>query len=214
VHNVSCQKYQDALVALARREGEAGDYDHARAHMEECASCRRRFSEQQALTARLRALAEASRHERPSDALEARLMAVFDEERTRATSPALAEVRPGAWLRWRPAAAAAVLVIGAAAWWLASRTPPTPPPLPAAPVAAVIELTGFQALPQAAALPDFDSGEVVRTEIAVSALPVYGVEIPPDAPAAAVQVDLLVAQDGQPRAIRLVTDESPDSRSR
>jgi predicted anti-sigma-YlaC factor YlaD len=206
---MSCQKYQDALVALARREGDPSDHDQVRAHLDECGSCRRRFDEQEALTAGLRALAEASRHEHPSDALEAHLMASFDEERTRAAAPAA--MRPGVWLRWWLAAAAAVLAVLAAAWWQVARTPA---PLPAAPFVGVIELTGFQALPQAAALPDFDSGEVVRTEIAVSALPVYGVGIPPDAPAAAVKVDLLVGQDGQPRAIRLVPDESLDSRSR
>jgi len=209
---MSCQNYQGALVALARREGDPGDYGQVRAHLEECASCRRRFDEQQALTAGLRALAEASRHEHPTDALEASLMARFAEARTRTVAPRA--VRPGAWLRWWPAAAAAVLAIGAAAWWQATRTPPTPAPVPAAPVSGIVELTGFQPLPHSAALPDFDSGEVVRTEIAVSALPVYGVGIPLDAPAAAVKVDLLVAQDGQPRAIRLVSDESPDSRSR
>ena len=89
-----------------------------------------------------------------------------------------------------------------------------PVPLTASAPSVTIELAGFQPLPQAVGLPDFDSGEIVRTKIAVNALPVYGVRIPPDAAVAAVTVDFLVGQDGQPRMIRLVTEESQDARSR
>jgi hypothetical protein len=63
---------------------------------------------------------------------------------------------------------------------------------------------GFVSLPAAASLPDFERGEIVRLEIALAALPIYGVEIPPDAVNRPVQVDVLVGQDGHPRAIRLV----------
>ncbi len=64
-------------------------------------------------------------------------------------------------------------------------------------------------LPLAAALPDFESGEIVRLGIPVRSLPAYGLEIPPDAPPGpvAIQADLLIGQDGLPRAIRLVTAE-------
>ena len=67
----------------------------------------------------------------------------------------------------------------------------------------------FVALPGAAGLPDFESGEIVRFDIPVTALPNYGVEIPPDAATPAIQADLLIGQDGRARAIRLVsvTDE-------
>jgi hypothetical protein len=209
---MSCRKYRDALFALARQTGESEGSDDARAHLETCDSCRRQFTEQKALTAGLRAVAEASRNEQPTDALEGRLMAMFDVERAHAVVPAAAP--SGAWLRWWPAAAAAALAIGAAAWWQLAGLPRKPEPLPVRPVAGVIELTGFQPLPQAAWLPDFDSGEIVRTRIAVNALPVYGVRIPPDAAASAVTVDFLVGQDGQPRMIRLVAEDSQDARSR
>ena len=78
----------------------------------------------------------------------------------------------------------------------------------------VLRPAGFVTIPSATGLPDFESGEIVRTHIPVSSLPVYGVEIPPDAVGTPVEADLLVGQDGQARAIRLVTTDSRDSRSR
>lgn len=73
---------------------------------------------------------------------------------------------------------------------------------------------GFVALPAAATLPAFESGEIVRVEIPVTSLPVYGIAIPPEA-AGLVQADLLVGQDGQVRAARLVTNDLlQDSRTK
>ncbi len=70
---------------------------------------------------------------------------------------------------------------------------------------AVVRPVGFVALPGAAGLPDFESGEIVRIEIPLTSLPTYGIEILPDAQGSPVEADLLVGQDGQARAIRLVT---------
>ena len=70
---------------------------------------------------------------------------------------------------------------------------------------AVVRPVGFVALPGAAGLPDFESGEIVRVEIPLTSLPTYGIEILPDAQGSPVEADLLVGQDGQARAIRLVT---------
>jgi hypothetical protein len=87
---------------------------------------------------------------------------------------------------------------------------------PTARAASVQGLPPFVPLPLAAALPDFESGEIVRLGIPVRSLPAYGLEIPPDAPSGpvAIQADLLIGQDGLPRAIRLVTAdmEGPGAR--
>jgi hypothetical protein len=49
--------------------------------------------------------------------------------------------------------------------------------------------------------------------VPIATLPEYGLKIPPDAARSNVEADLLVGQDGQARAIRLVSE--PDhSRSR
>src|SRR5436190_1177393 len=66
-----------------------------------------------------------------------------------------------------------------------------------------VEPAAFTAIPAAAGLPDFESGEIVRLGIDVTALPNYGIDIPAGAQSA-VQADLLIGQDGQARAIRLV----------
>jgi hypothetical protein len=70
---------------------------------------------------------------------------------------------------------------------------------------AVVRPVGFVALPGASGLPDFESGEIVRIEIPVTSLPSYGIEILPDAQGSPVEADVLMGQDGQARAIRLVT---------
>lgn len=69
----------------------------------------------------------------------------------------------------------------------------------------LVQAEGFVMLPAAIGLPDFESGEIVRMELPLASLPAYGIEIVPDAGPAPVQADLLIGQDGQARAIRLVT---------
>ena len=59
-------------------------------------------------------------------------------------------------------------------------------------------------LPGAAGLPQFESGVIRRVELSLSSLPNYGIQIAPDASTNPIQADILVGQDGQARAIRLV----------
>lgn len=61
----------------------------------------------------------------------------------------------------------------------------------------------FVIVPGAAALPPLESGELVRMELPVSMLPALGV-VPPASAAMRVKADLIVGQDGLPRAVRLV----------
>jgi anti-sigma factor RsiW len=67
-------------------------------------------------------------------------------------------------------------------------------------------LDEFMPLPGAVGLPAFESGRVVRVDLPVSSLPAYGVDLAPDAARSEVQAEVLVGQDGQPRAIRLVSE--------
>jgi hypothetical protein len=66
----------------------------------------------------------------------------------------------------------------------------------------------FVALPGAAGLPEFESGAIVRLELALASLPSYGVDITRAGAESPVEADVLVGQDGQPRAIRLVSSDS------
>ena len=65
-------------------------------------------------------------------------------------------------------------------------------------------LAGFIPLPAAGGLPGFDSGMIVRVALPTASLPAYGLAITPES-TETVNADLLVGQDGQARAIRLVS---------
>ena len=66
--------------------------------------------------------------------------------------------------------------------------------------------SGFVELPNAGALPHMESASIVRVSLPPSALPQYGMAIVPEMTVVSIEAELLVAQDGQPRAIRLVRD--------
>jgi hypothetical protein len=68
----------------------------------------------------------------------------------------------------------------------------------------VDEFAGFIPLPAADRFPGFDSGMIVRVAIPTASLPAFGLTIAPDA-TRTVDADVLVGQDGQARAIRLVS---------
>jgi hypothetical protein len=76
--------------------------------------------------------------------------------------------------------------------------------------ARVVRPSGFVALPGSAGLPPFESGTIVRMELQLASLPAYGIDISPAADDRPVEADVLVGQDGQPRAMRLITN-SPRS---
>jgi hypothetical protein len=71
-------------------------------------------------------------------------------------------------------------------------------------VAPPAQAVGFVPLPGTSALPRFESGEIIRLELSLASLPAYGVDISGAGVDRPVQADVLVGQDGQPRAIRLV----------
>ena len=103
---------------------------------------------------------------------------------------------------WRPVAAAALLALAATmAWVIVGRSARSPAP----PAAAPLTMTEFVLWPDAAQLPTFESGHLMRMEVPVSALPSLGLA-PPSSPVGVVQADVLIGQDGLPRAVRLSPD--------
>jgi len=86
--------------------------------------------------------------------------------------------------------------------------PTRPVVRPKRPVVRVVRPSGFVALPGSAGLPQFESGTIVRMELQLAALPAYGIDISPAADDRPVEADVLVGQDGQPRAMRLITNSS------
>jgi hypothetical protein len=79
---------------------------------------------------------------------------------------------------------------------------------PNRPAARIVRPSGFVALPGSAGLPRFESGTIVRMELPVASLPAYGIDISPAADDKPIQADVLVGQDGQPRAMRLINHSS------
>jgi len=84
--------------------------------------------------------------------------------------------------------------------------------LPAEP-AADDGILRFVSLPTAIGLPEFESGRIVRVELATAMLPAFGFDVVPDSESGVVEADVLIGQDDQPRAIRFVNLKS-DSRRR
>jgi hypothetical protein len=123
------------------------------------------------------------------------LLEAFDAAQQEKRAPA---ARAGVW---RPAAAAALLALAATMAWVIIGRSGRPPAAPVTP----LTTTEFVLWPGAAELPTFESGHLMRMEVPVSALPSLGLA-PPATHAAVVQADVLVGQDGLPRAVRLSPD--------
>ena len=203
---MNCQTLRDVIVDLARGEPVGqGSTAAVEAHVEYCASCAALLARERELSAGLRALALGTAAQVSPD-VEARLRAAFADQHV-ARSFASRVARSG-WLR---AAAIVVVAAGAGIWWRSSGPAKDVDPHAGRETSpAVIFAEGFVPLPIALGLPDFESGEIIRVEIPVASLPSYGIEIAPDARRTPVQADLLVGQDGQPRAIRLVRRTTSD----
>jgi len=148
------------------------------------------------LATALRRLAQSAEVPPLDPVRERALLEAFDAAQQEKRAPA---ARAGVW---RPAAAAALLALAATMAWVMVGRPGRPP---AAPVLTPLTTTEFVLWPGAAELPTFESGHLMRMEVPVSALPSLGL-MPPATHAAVVQADVLVGQDGLPRAVRLSPD--------
>jgi len=84
---------------------------------------------------------------------------------------------------------------------------PAQPPRRHRPAPQAVRPTGFVALPGSGGLPEFESGTILRLELSLASLPSYGVDITGAGGDRPVEADVLVGQDGQPRAIRLVSSD-------
>jgi hypothetical protein len=236
---MTCQDCRDALI-----DGGASKsvVEEAHTHLSACAGCRQAVESLRALRGGLRAVAETTRDASASELLEARLLEQFralhapaavatNAARWRWVAAAAVVLVAGASLLLSPRRRDEIGGGQQALTSIREAPPPTAGAAPTPPqttrVAAettpavrrtrqphVVHPEGFVPLPIAAGLPQFESGEIVRIEIPLMALPAYGVDVPPDAADKPVQADLLVGQDGQPRAIRLVTTETHDRRSK
>ncbi len=128
-----------------------------------------------------------------SGAMEERLLRAFDNAHRRRQAGAVQRFGP----LWAAAASALLVFSGALLWDLAGRRDDREA---AAPTAPPIE---FTPLPGASGLPDLESGHIVHVEVPLAALPAYGL-IVHDATGEPIEADVLIGQDGLPRAVRVI----------
>ncbi len=185
---MSCHEHELALMDIARGAQVGGlERTAALEHVQCCSRCAALLENERALSGGLRALAATV--DMPAAAsLEQRVLGGV-------RSDPLLDAEP--WWRLALKIAAAVLLVagGLLAAWRDFSGRPRPPALPPAQVE-------FVPWPGAAALPPFESGELVRTELPASVLPALGLQ-PAAASVEKVPADLLVGQDGFVRAVRL-----------
>lgn len=184
--------FDDAILDVARGvalDAEAGAA--LRAHLAVCPDCAAKLQQDEALTRGLRALAAAA-EDGPSDEMQRVLLTAF---------AGMQPARPLIGHRWQPflaLAAAAMLVAATTAVWrgfeISRHQAPAAPARDAS--------AEFVRWPGAAALPTFESGQLVRMELPASVLPLLGLSAAPDVNGK-VQADVLVGQDGYARAVRL-----------
>jgi hypothetical protein len=153
--------------------------------------------QERALTEGLRALADRTKTTSASPHVERAVLAEMARVHDRRLAP---DATP---LRFVALAAGLLLAVTIATWLVRSDVP--------AGAAQLITPSGFIELPNIAALPEMESASIVRVSLPPSALPQYGVSIVAGMTGASVEAELLVAQDGQPRAIRLVPDSDIQS---
>ena len=151
------------------------------------------------LMAGLKALSGATRAASASPGVEEAVIAHMTVVAER-FPPGFETPRPPSLAGFVALAAGVVLMVATAMWvaysgWRDVETPRPP-------------LAGFVEVPLASSLPQLESGTIVQVTLPVSALPTYGVAIVPEMTGEAVQADLLIAQDGLPRAIRLVDNSA------
>lgn len=155
--------------------------------------------QERTLSAGLTALAATTRSVSASRHVEAAVLAEMSRVNPHTGREASTQRAAGAWL----AIAAALLLASAVGVWLAQRT--------GIGMQNDMLAAGFVAIPAAAYLPQMESGAIVRVELPLAALPSYGIQITPDMQTDSVDADLLIAQDGFARGIRIIhshTDRS------
>ena len=210
---MSCEERRDGLLDLARGASPAhgaDERDRLEAHLAGCASCHQWLEEQRALSAALGSLADHDEGGSAPDWLEGRLREAV--RRARPEAAALRGPRPDRW-RWALGAAAAASLAAASLLW---RREPTPlAPEPAEWVREAVEgedEEAFVAVTDEEALSGLDAVQVVRMRLPREAVGRLGLALSGDFEQGPVEADVLVGQDGVPRAIRLVSASSQPAR--
>jgi hypothetical protein len=207
---MNCRNVTEKIVESARHQIDLRSAEHGkqlREHTRRCTSCESRLEAEEFLTDRLKDLRDAAWSRRSSAASREMLMARF-AERNRVVS-----ISAGIRRRYWALAAAAAVLIGlfaiprphaAVQTASAEATDEISIEAPADP-----EAEGFIAVPYTPPLATGEMIRVVHTELNPAALASLGVNVDP-AWTAQLPADLLLGEDGMPRAVRVVADTGSD----
>jgi hypothetical protein len=218
---MNCHGFDELLPEIARdAELDANLRRWALDHAAGCPACAQRLEDERNLTASLRALRESDSAQAPAASCEATLLAAYRMERR-------SEVHSRRWSFAVAGAMAAsvLLLLGAAVSVWRDSIPflnPAARPVPAlaarsgaestetlfgSALAGEEEVTDFVAFYPGADLGPLDSGALVRVQVPGSALGAFGLPVAEGSEEQWVNADLLVGDDGSPRAIRFVRSE-------
>lgn len=222
---MKCAEFEAVVHDLARRELDPTVESIARAHAEACPSCACRLAEAHGLARILRtASTEARQHEAPPE-LEARLLGAFRQES--AARRGSARVRKGlGWrfvLGWAGAAAVAAALAFAVVSYgpgrrpssSATRTRPVASAAVGSTATAAAKATsaqttqaglnsGFVPVPYTGGFGPGESGVIVRVQVPRSSLAELGYPVDATQGSGMVQADMVIGEDGWPRAVRIV----------
>jgi hypothetical protein len=215
-----CDRISDKLIEKARRQMEPGA--ELRAHIRSCPPCRDNWDTQENLTAHLKAMRYSAAHLRSADSSRVLLMARFKQQKR------VREI-PARWY-WGLGVAAALIVSIVAVPDFARRAGLSSGPATLAggarsiavsdssayssdpaeirsDSAADAESEGFMAVPFVPPLATGEMLRVVHTQLNPAELASLGVSVDP-AWTTQLPADLLLGEDGMPRAVRVAEDTS------
>jgi len=224
---MTCAEFENIVHELARPDAlDKSAAVRAKFHAQTCERCANRLAQAQVLALAFdEAAQDAERLEAPAH-IESALVSAFREHRRSLERNRHRERRTRLrWLEWSALAAAAALLLAIGAWNFSrprieqtkrnGRAVVTNPVNSnangAAPQTELVETvtaeglnTDFVPVPYGESLSPDDSGLVVRVSMTRSALGSLGYPVDEVHAGDVVQADLLVGEDGLPRAVRLV----------
>lgn len=224
---MNCEGFAKVVHEVAREDTRAGrktlsaaEAISARFHAETCEACAARLNEARAVVSGLKIIAENATNNEARPYVE---MAVLDAFREHQRMQERVQCRRGRarlrWAEWITVSAAAAVLLAVGAWkfshWHAAGMGPRVSSVMASNVNAGAEQAAdsqaraaqdsdFVPLPYGEDFSADDAGVVVRVSMSRSALESLGYPVAEGNSQDVVQADLIVGEDGWPRAVRLV----------
>lgn len=197
---MNCQEWSVEMLEYANTGRVTGA--EFQQHVRACARCNERWEDERFLTAQFRSIREAAAGLRPSDGGRVEIMREFARSHRRMFVPSF---------KWMMSAAAVLLlVIVLGSLWRTRSVDQGSPESVA--LLSVLGEDEFVAVPFAPPLAAGEFVTVVRMELRPAALARMGMDVDVTA-ANDIPADVLVGQDGSPRAVRVLDEVQFEERS-